>query len=118
MKTIAKEMPLDLFAKEMNALKKPFNVWAFYDAIPGVDFDCSIIATEMQLWALPDSDLKRANVTFYGDPRDYKVSINEGCETVKWNDEETMQCYMMQTEHAVVFVYTPDGKPLEIEDKE
>ena len=50
MKKIAKEMPLDLFAKEMNALNQPFNVWAFYDAIPGVDFDCSIIATEMQLW--------------------------------------------------------------------
>lgn len=43
MKTIVKEMPLDLFAKEMNALKKPFNVWAFYDAIPGVDFDILLL---------------------------------------------------------------------------
>ncbi len=38
MKTTAKEMPLDQFAKEMNALNQPFHVWAIYNGAPGSGF--------------------------------------------------------------------------------
>lgn len=48
MKTTAKEMPLDQFAKEMNALNKPFHVWAIYNGVPGADFESSINATKME----------------------------------------------------------------------
>lgn len=64
MKTIAKEMPLDQFAKEMNALNQPFHVWAIYNGVPGADFESSINATKMELWTLPGNDLKQASITF------------------------------------------------------
>ena len=117
MKKIAMKMPLDLFAKELNALKKPFYVWAFYDTVPGADFNCSINATKMELWTLPDGDLKRASITFRDDTGN-KIEFSGGCETVEWNDDGTMQCYCMDTAHATVTIYTPDDKPFEIEDKE
>ena len=60
MKTTAKEMPLDQFAKEMNALNKPFHVWAIYNGVPGADFESSIAplsCTSLCGLSLPDSIL-------------------------------------------------------------
>lgn len=117
MKTTVKEMPLDQFAKEMNALNKPFHVWAIYNGVPGADFESSINATKMELWTLPGNDLKQASITFR-DGTGNRIEFSGGCETVKWDDNDTMQCYYMDTAHATVTIYTPDNKPFEIEVKE
>jgi hypothetical protein len=117
MKTIAKEMPLDLFVEKMNTLNQPFFVWAFVKAMPGADFDCSINATKIDLWTLPGNDLKQATLTFK-DGTGNKIEFNGGCDTVVWDDNDTMQCYCMDTAHATVTIYTPDGKPFETEVKE
>lgn len=82
MKTIAKEMPLDQFAKEMNALNQPFHVWAIYNGVPGADFESSINATKMELWTLPGNDLKQASITFR-DGTGNRIEFSGGCETVK-----------------------------------
>lgn len=47
-----------------------------------------------------------------------RIEFSGGCETVKWDDNDTMQCYYMDTAHATVTIYTPDNKPFEIEVKE
>lgn len=117
MKTIAKEMPLDQFAKEMNALNQPFHVWTIYNGVPGADFESSINASKMELWTLPGNDLKQASITFR-DGTGNRIEFSGGCETVKWDDNDTMQCYYMDTAHATVTIYTPDNKPFEIEVKE
>jgi len=117
MKKIAKEMPLDLFAKELNALNQPFYVWAIYNGAPGLDIESCINATKMELWTLPGNDLKQASITFK-DGTGNKIEISEGCESVKWDDNDTMQCYCMECAHVAVMIYTPDNEPFETEIKE
>lgn len=104
MKKIAKEMPLAAFIDRMNSLNQPFTVEAFFfsgnEDIGSTEIECHLIDVCGQLM------LFRGNHSI--------VHISKPCKFVKWDDNETMMCYVMGSENVIVKIYTPDSKPLKV----
>ena len=115
MKTIQK-MPLLLFAEKLNAYPEPLTVTVYFDGdLPLPNISCSIECSGMKIWALPDSDLKKASLEFFGKGTG-NIDIGEGCKTADWLvDADGNGAYYMETEHAVIEVLMNDGKPFEFE---
>lgn len=112
-------VPLRDFAEKFNAYPEPLTVTMYFDGdLPLPNISCSVECEKMTIQALPDSDLKKATMSFHGKNTGC-LDIGEGGEYVDWLvDLGGFGAYYLETEHAVIEILMNDGKPFSFDEDE